>query len=431
MLINELKKIIVDQQEEIIQQFKKNTFIERDFDIDKIKKYLSAPNIVVISGVRRSGKSTLAILSLQKQKYAHINFDDNRLSQFTTDDFEKLLQAFYELYGEDLEYFIFDEIQNIDGWELFITRLRRSKKIIITGSNANLLSGQLATHLTGRYINITLYPFSFQEFLRYQGVELSKKNIYSTTRIAEINKQFEKYIKLGGFPEVYKISGDIIEGIYQNILYKDILVRYNIRHRDVFGKMTAYLISNFSERFSYRKLTGIFKIKDEHTTKDYVSYLQESFLISILEKCSFKLKVQELSSKKVYPVDTGLINEVAFQLMDNIGRLMEVIVYLELQRRKSYDKNKVEIFYWQNYQDQEVDFVIKKGAKIRQLIQVSHNLDNEMTKKREIRSLLKGSKELRCDELVIITRNDENEIVVDNKKIKVVPIWKWLLANSV
>ncbi len=431
MLINELKKIIVDQQEEIIQQFKKNTFIERDFDINKIKKYLSAPNIVVISGVRRSGKSTLAILSLQKQKYAHINFDDNRLSQFTTDDFEKLLQAFYELYGEDLEYFIFDEIQNIDGWELFITRLRRSKKIIITGSNANLLSGQLATHLTGRYINITLYPFSFQEFLRYQGVELSKKNIYSTTRIAEINKQFEKYIKLGGFPEVYKISADIIEGIYQNILYKDILVRYNIRHRDVFGKMTAYLISNFSERFSYRKLTGIFKIKDEHTTKNYVSYLQESFLISTLEKFSFKLKVQELSSKKVYPVDTGLINEVAFQLVDNIGRLMEVMVYLELQRRKSYDKNKIEIFYWQNHQDQEVDFVIKKGAKIRQLIQVSHNLDNETTKKREIRSLLKGSKELRCDELVIITRNDEDEIVVDNKKIKVVPIWKWLLANSV
>ena len=431
MLINELKKIIVDQQEEITQQFKKNTFIERDFDVDKIKKYLSTPNIVVISGVRRSGKSTLAILSLQKQKYAHINFDDNRLSQFTTDDFEKLLQAFYELYGENLEYFIFDEIQNIEGWELFITRLRRSKKIIITGSNANLLSGQLATHLTGRYINITLYPFSFQEFLRYQGVKLEKRDIYSTTKIAEINKQFEKYIKLGGFPEVYKVGSDILEGIYQNILYKDILVRYNIRHRDAFGKMAAYLISNFSERFSYRKLTGIFKIKDEHTTKDYVSYLQESFLVSTLKKFSFKLKVQELSSKKVYPVDTGLINEVAFQLMDNMGRLMETVVYLELQRRKSYNKNKTEIFYWQNYQDQEIDFVIKKGTKIRQLIQVSHNLDKEVTKKREIRSLLKGGEELRCDKLVIITRNDEDEIVVDNKKIKVIPIWKWLMDDFI
>ena len=159
--------------------------------------------------------------------------------------------------------------------------------------------------------------------------------------------------------------------------------------------------------------------------------MQESFLISTLEKFSFKLKVQELSSKKVYPVDTGLINEVAFQLMDNAGRLMEVVVCLELQRRKSYNKNKMEIFYWQNYQDQEVDFVIKKGAKIKQLIQVSHSLDNEMTKKREIRSLLKGGKELRCDELVIITRNDEGEIVVDNKKIKVIPIWKWLMDDSV
>jgi len=429
MQIEKLKKIIINQQNEIDQQFQKQEFIERDFDIRKIKKYLSAPNIVVISGVRRSGKSTLALLALQNKKYAHINFDDNQLSQFTVDDFEKLLQAFYELYEEDLEYFIFDEIQNIEGWELFITKLRRTKKIIITGSNANLLSGQLATHLTGRYINITLYPFSFSEFLRYKKFQLKENDIYLTTKIAQINNHLNQYLKTGGFPEVYKISPDIIQNIYENILTKDIFVRHNIRYPDIFKKMSNYLISNFSEIFSYSKLTDIFKIKDEHTTKKYVSYLEESFLIGILEKFSFKLKNQYLSKKKIYPIDTGIVNTIAFQFTENVGRIMENVVFLELQRKKFYQKSGIEIFYWQNYQNQEIDFVIKKGKKIEQLIQVSHSLDNIKTKEREIRSLLKGSEELKCNNLIIITKDDEDELKISKKKIKVIPLWKWLLEK--
>ncbi len=424
-----LKKIITDQAEEVKQQFAQENFIERDFDLQKIQKYLSAPNIVVISGVRRSGKSTLSLLSLKKEKYAYLNFDDNRLSQFKVIDFEKLLETFYSLYGNKLDYFIFDEIQNISGWELFITRLRRTKKIIITGSNANLLSGQLATHLTGRYIDVRLYPFSFREFLRYQNFNLKKNDIYSTSKIVKIKQYFKQYLEIGGFPESYKISPEIISNIYENILFKDILFKHNVRQQHIFKKMTDYLISNFAEIFSYRNLSNIFGIKDERTSKKYISYLEESFLIGILEKFSFKLKNQHIAGKKIYPIDTGIINSVAFQFSKNIGRLMENLVYLELQRQKSYFDKSLNIFYWQNSQGQEIDFVLKSGKKITQLIQVTHNLEKEKTAIREIQSLIAGSEELKCKNLLILTYETEKEIKEKNKNIKVIPLWKWLLND--
>jgi len=428
MEIKKIKKIIIDQKEEVAEFFKDEKIIEREVDLKRLKKYLNYPNILVISGVRRSGKSVLALQILEKEKYGYLNFDDERLAGFTAEDFNKVLEVFYELEG-DLDYFIFDEIQNIKNWELFANRLRRTKKIIITGSNANLLSGELATYLTGRYINFTLYPFSFQEFLKYQGKKFGKNDFYSTKKISQIKKLFNRYTDKGGFPETYKLGQAIISNIFEDIIIKDILLRYKIKNQSAFKEMANYLLANFGQEISYSKLSNIFKIKDVHTTKNYVSYLSSTYLIFILERFSFKLKQQAIAPKKVYGIDTGLMNHLAFQFSENSGRLIENIIFLEFLRRKSYSKNDLEIYYWQDYSHKEVDFIIKKGKKIIQLIQICLNLGKTQTKEREIKALEKAMREFGLKQGIIITEDEEDEIKIGNKKIKVIPAYQWLLEK--
>jgi predicted AAA+ superfamily ATPase len=428
MEIEELKKIIADQMEEASDLFKKEKIIEREVNIAQLQNFLKYPNILVISGVRRSGKSILAISLIKDKKHGHINFDDERLAGFKPEDFNKLLQSFYELFGNDLEYFVFDEIQNTSKWELFINRLRRSKKIIITGSNANLLSSELSTHLTGRYIDFNLLPFSFREFIKMKGESFEERDFYSTKRIAQIKIFLNEYVKFGGFPEVYKFGGRIVEKIYEDIINKDILLRYKIKKKVAFKELTKYLISNFAEETGYSRLKNIFLIKNIHTVKDYVSYLTSTYLIFMLEKFSFKLKQQFISPRKTYPIDTGIINFIAFQFSENIGKLIENIVFLDLLRRKKYWEGNLEIYFWQNYFKEEVDFVVKKNEKINQLIQVSFNISNPETKKREIKSLLKASEELKCNNLLIITWDNNEELKIKEKKITIIPLWKWLLC---
>ncbi len=427
MQINQLKKIIIDQKEELEEVIKKDNIIDRDIDLNKIQKYLAHPNIVVITGVRRCGKSTLSVSAMKNKKFGFLNFDDNALAGFTVDDFDKLLQAFYELFGNDLEYFIFDEIQNIQGWELFVAKLRRTKKIIITGSNAHLLSGELATHLTGRHISLTLFPFSFKEYLRFHKIKIKKNDLFSTAKIANINKHLDDYIRKGGFPEVYKFGTEMAMNIYDDILTKDILLRHNVKHKKALKELSNYLISLFGNEFTYSKLTKIFEIKNVHTVKNYVDYITDSFLLSSLNRFSYKLKQQHIAPKKAYSVDTGIITELAFQFSPNMGSVIENVVFLELMRQKYYKQEKKEIFYWQDAYHREVDFILKKGTKIIELIQVSYGLENYDTKIREIRSLLKGSEGLKCNNLTIITRNDEGEKKVNGKTIKIIPLYKFLL----
>ena len=429
MEINKIKQIIFDQKEEINYFFANNKIIRRDINIKKIESYLKHPNIVVISGVRRSGKSTLALMLLSDRKYAYLNFDDERLAGFGVDDFNTLLQAFYEIHGEDLDYFIFDEIQNILSWELFINRLRRTKKIIITGSNANLLSGELATHLTGRYIDIVLYPFSFREFLRYKAIGINK-NIFSTKEEALIRKKLEEYLRLGGFPEVYKLGQVVIRKLVNDIITKDIIIRHKIKNEKIFRELANYLISNFSEEITYRKLSKVFGIKEESTVKNYIFYLKEVFLLPVLEKFSFKLKEITRAQRKVYSIDTGLANYFSFQFSSNHGRLIENVVLLKLYQDIAKSNWPGEVYYFQDYKGREVDFVIKDKKKIIQLIQVSDNISKIKTKEREIKSLLTGSKELRCDNLLIITMDKDGEEMANGKKIKYVSLWRWLLYDS-
>ena len=427
MDINALKRIITDQKEELPVFLSQEKIIKRDIDANNLKKYLAHPNVLVISGPRRSGKSTLSTSIFDKGKFAYINFDDDELAGFKSGHFNLLLQAFYEIYNESIDCFVFDEIQNINGWELFISKLRKTKKIIITGSNAKLLSGELATHLTGRYIKFKLYPFSFREYLRYNGLEIEKKNLYSTKKISQIKKHLKKYIKIGGFPETYKFGEKIVKNIYSDIINKDILFRHQIKHKNTFKELSNYLISNFGQELSYRKLVNIFSIKNVHTIKNYIEYLTESYLINILHRFSFKLKQQYMAPKKSYAIDNGIINSIAFQFSENSGRLMENLVYTEFLRKISYEEYAENIFYWRDHANKEVDFVLRKGKKIIELIQVCQSLENIQTKEREIKSLTKASKELNCGNLTIITDNYENEEKIKGKKIKYIPLYKFLL----
>jgi len=349
------------------------------------------------------------------------------LADIKTEDLDKILQAFYELYGK-IERMILDEPQNVEKWELFVNRLRRTKSLIITGSNSKLLSGELATHLTGRYIDFNLFPFSFREFLDYKGFEIEKDTFYSVSEIAQIKRFLEEYIKIGGFPEVYILGREILSRIYADIIEKDILKRYKIKRKETFKRVARYLISNISSEFTIRKLSRIFEIKDVHTLKNWLGALEDSYLLFVLERYSPKLKQQEIAPKKIYCIDTAMADVISFKISENVGKLMENLVAIELLRRKSYWQNNWEIYYYKDHQQREIDFLIKEGPEIKNLIQVSFINTIEEMEEKEIDFFKKASSLLKCKNLSIITWDYEEELNINELKIKFIPLWKWLLT---
>jgi len=292
----DFKSIIKEQIEELQGIEKRENIIQRK-GIEKAKGALKYPNILAVLGVRRCGKSIFSYLLAKAHKMGYINFDDERLAGLKTEDLNKILESFYELY-QDIDYIILDEIQNVNNWELFVNRLRRTKKIILTGSNSNLLSGELATHLTGRYIDFRLFPFSFKEFLKIKNFGENKS--YTTKEKANLLKLLTEYLEIGGFPEAYKFGKNILFRIYEDILTKDIILRYGINKIEEIKKLTKYLITNSSEEFTYTKLKKIFNIKHASTISNWIYYLENSFLLFRLEKFSFKLKQQFIAPKKIY-----------------------------------------------------------------------------------------------------------------------------------
>jgi len=419
--IEGIKRIITDQRDEIDHLYKSRRLIERDLPEDKLVQSLEHPNILAVLGVRRCGKSIYSHMLLKGKEYGYINFDDERLYGIDTADLNLVLQAFYELYNTELEYFMLDEIQNVPGWELFANRLRRTKRVVLTGSNAKLLSGELATHLTGRYLDVTLYPFSFCEFLKLKEIE---QDIHSTRSIARIKNALQEYMDVGGFPEVYLFGKEIAARIYEDIIYKDIISRHDIRNKRSFSEIAKYLVSNFSGEFSYRKLSGATSIRNVHTVKDYVGYLESSYIVLVVERFSFKLKEQMMAPRKVYCIDTGMINTIVFRFSQDMGRLMENLVAVELHRRKSYYGGD-DVFYWKDHQQREVDFVLMGRGKVNELIQVSYASSEEGIKDREFKGLLRAAGELRCGNMKVITWDYEGDV----RDMKCIPLWKWLLAD--
>jgi len=380
---------------------------------------------IVILGVRRAGKSILSMQTFYGRKFAYINFDDERLIDLNTSDLNKILQAFYELYGSDVNNLIFDEIQNVRGWELFITRLRDTNKVIVTGSNSNLLGGELATHLTGRHIDVTLFPFSFKEFLRYKNV--GADGTFTTEEKARLMSLLKDYLKNGGFPEAVKSGKEIVTSIYNDIVNKDIIDRHKIKNREDLRKIARYLISNSANEFTFESLKGISGVNSLITLSNWVRYLEEAYLLFRLERFSFKLKQTFKAPKKIYCIDNSIIGNIGVKLSEDFSGLMENLVAIELFKRKSYGKIQQEIYYWKDHQQHEVDFLIKENFKVNQIIQVTYASSREFIKQIEVLNILLASKELHCNDLLVITWDYGAEEKVKGKKIKFIPLWKWLL----
>jgi predicted AAA+ superfamily ATPase len=427
---NSLKKALIDQKEEISLLPQRKKLIERDC-FKQYSSYMESGQVKVIIGVRRCGKSILSYQLLSGRQFAYINFDDEKLTNLKADELNDVLEVIYEIYG-NIKYILLDEIQNIEGWELFVNRLQRQGfNVIVTGSNANLLSKELSTHLTGRNIPLELFPFSFMEFLKTRGVEVKKVDALSTKERAELKFRLEEYLRIGGFPEVVKepINKKIyLQSLYSDIINKDIIIRHRIKFSKTLRDIANYLISNTSSMVGSNKISNIFKLKSAHTASNYLAFFEESMLFFTLSRFSFKSKERETAQRKIYAIDTGMIDAVGASFSPNTGRIYENVVFLELMRRKQ--RNRFELFYWQDVYKGEVDFIVKEGRKIEGAIQVCFDVGNYDTKKREIESLAKVAKELKCDNLKVITGDFESEENTEGFKIDFIPLWKWLLEEQ-
>jgi hypothetical protein len=390
-------------------------------------RHASLPHAVVVSGVRRSGKSTLlnqVISELYKKGVYFFNFEDERLVDFNVADFNHLYEVFLELYG-DRKVFFFDEIQNVPRWEVFVRRMQgKGCKFFITGSNASLLSREFGTKLTGRSVNVELFPFSFREFLSFKGFQLSKNGLSLTSERAAIKQHFSQYLKHGGMPEYLKYQDTtLLKRVYEDILYRDIVARYGIKQVKPLRELGLYLLSNIGTTFSYNNLQKILGLGSMNTVKSYSDFLENSYLIFLISRFSYSLKQQFVSLKKVYCIDNGLAEAVAFQFSKNKGKFLENLVFLEL--RRTYP----EIYYYKTTNNLEVDFLIKSGKNDLTLIQVADNLDNEKTRQREVNALIKAMDELKLKGGLILTEDTEEEIALKGRVIVVKPIYKWLLQE--
>lgn len=407
-------------QKREIEKKLKEKYIRRNVDTTKFSKDITK----VIIGPRRSGKSFFAIHVLEQLgRWGHVNFDDEKLVE--VEDYDEIVNAINSLYNNP-EYLLLDEIQNLRKWELFVNRLQRQGcNLVITGSNSKLLSKELATHLTGRHLQVNIFPFSFKEFLKFENKELTKK---------EMKEKLFSYLTYGGYPEPF-IKGldykDYLSTLFNSIVYKDIVKRFKIRSPQAIEDLAVYLISNTTSEFSYNTLSKVTKCKSVHTVEKYLSYLEEAFILFRLNKFSFKIREQIASSKKIYCIDNGFIYAKAFRSSPDFGKLYENVVAIELKKQEI--GGEIKVYYWKNIQQEEVDFVIKQGTRIKQLIQVCYNFADIKTRKREIRALLKASKELKCRNLIIITEDKEGEKEINwfgiKRKIRFIPLWEWLIKK--
>jgi predicted AAA+ superfamily ATPase len=314
----------------------------------------------------------------------------------------------------------------VNGWERFVSRILPTKKVIITGSNARLMSKEFSTFLTGRHINFELFPFSFREYLFLNNFS---PNIYLTKDIAKTKNLLVEYLKMGGFPLTYKVGRYFLSENYRDIVERDVVQRYNIRVRNALKDLAKYYISNCAQEVSFNKLKNILNLKSVHTVKNYSLYLSAAYLVFLLEKYSPKLKESIIAPKKVYCIDNGIVNTIGFKIAENLGNFMENLVAIELLRRRSYWFKEWEVYYWKDSQQNEVDFLIKEGLGVKQLIQVTYASGKDEVESREIKSLIKASDQLNCRDLQIITWDYEDELKLENRVIKFLPLWKWLIAK--
>jgi len=417
---------------------------ERMLDLTIPKKIRK---IITFTGVRRAGK-TYAMFQLikelsktiPKERIFYLNFEDERIEK-TKETLTKLIPTLLQLYGNGKkEYFLFlDEIQIMPEWSRWLRRVfdtYRNITFFVSGSSSKLSSKEIPTELRGRSLSFEIFPLSFKEFLRFKGIQLEKHFEYSERKMSEIKKAVREYIEYGGFPEVVLEDSilqkkKIVQEYFKTIISKDIAERHNIRKIYLLHDFLKLLLNttNFSINKTVKILHSQGKKVGKGTIINYLNYVQESYFCFFVPIFSYKIKEQLRYPQKVYFVDNSFITNISFRFSKDYGRLYENVVALQLKRIQA--KNPLlEIYYWKD-EAGEVDFVVKKGPKVEFLIQVCYDIDNYETRKREIRALLKASKELKCKNLFIITESEEGEKEQEwfgiKRKIKFVPLWKWLL----
>ncbi len=419
-----LESVLSDQAEELARK-KSKWFCQRKEE-DQID--LESPQAQVVIGVRRSGKSTLCynVLTRKKLKFAYVNFDDERLINLKSEDLNDILEVLYKIYG-DFQYLFLDEIQNIPEWYLFVNRLlRRQIHILITGSNAKLLSGELATHLTGRHHTISLYPFSFSEYCMWKQVDMHSM---STRAVAARRAAFDDYLKQGGFPELQAVKNDrdYINNLVENILKRDIEQRFKVVHVSSFEQMVQHLLNVAPTIIVDKSLQELFGFKSRHTAKNYVDYLKQAYLLVGLHKYSSKSR-QRVIGEKVYPIDVALMNKrVDSFAQENLGWRLETIVYLELLRR--YRSQGWDIYYYSD-RSGECDFVVCNGSEAVLAIQVAYDISSEKTRKREISGLLLAAQKTGCKNLLLLTDHQYDEVEKNGYKVAIRPVYDFALTED-
>jgi predicted AAA+ superfamily ATPase len=383
---------------------------------------LESPLAQIVIGVRRSGKSTLCHKFLKQNgvKYAYINFDDERLGVLKANELDQVLEAAYYVYG-GFNYLFLDEPQNVNGWHLFVNRLlRQGVFMFVTGSNAKLLSGELATHLTGRYNQVELFPLSFREYTELKGIRSDAK---LTHERAFRQKAFDEYLEKGGLPELLNLPlwKNYVDTLFRSIVERDIVQRFKIRNKQAMLDIGMYAVSNFGREFNFKKLEKQLGVTSDNTIKNYVAHLEQAFLLIGLNKFSFKTS-ERLRNRKYYLSDTAFASALGILTGHEAGWRFENIVFVELLRRKF--EGRYDIHYFKSHF--EIDFVLSAGFRVIELIQVCLDISSAKTMNREIRALLNGSKLMNCNKLTLITLGNSQNIETEGKAISIISVFDWL-----
>ena len=414
-----MKTIVLNQRKERDELLSRQYLTRRsNHDEDML---LNSHLIKLITGPRRVGKSTQALLMLRNKNFAYLNFDSQQLLDAW--DANLVMRMLDDVYP-DYDYLLLDEVQNLEGWDMWVSELYRiGKNLVITGSNAKMLSSEMATVLTGKYLQVEMLPFSLEEFFDWNKLELHN---LKPEQDAESKVLTDDYMRNGGYPEVVasrQLVRSYLDTLFDSIVWKDVAKRHNVRNITDLNNLAMYLVSNFCNPLSANELSEELGFSSVNTTKKFMDYLHEPYLFYYLSRYNNKLKLMKKAPRKVYVVDNGFVAAKAFSLSENLGRLLENQVFIELIRQ-GYDTEKT-MFYYRSRNDKEVDFVLRKENRVERLVQVCYDLSSPKTEKREVDSIVECAGELKCSNLTIVTKEDERTIEKDGYTIKVLPISKF------
>jgi predicted AAA+ superfamily ATPase len=416
--------------------------IPRKSYLDELLRFVKADKIVSIVGVRRSGKSTLMRQMAKAMIEAGTDRKNILIVNFEEPEFEGanvgLLQRIYEAYLEILRppgkpFLFLDEVQNVEGWERFVRALNERKEafIAISGSSSRLLSQELATVLTGRQIYFEIFPLSFREFLSFEGMEIGgmEEALLSSSKIRGL---FREYLEVGGFPEIVlnkdpAYRARTSRSYYEDIISRDVVQRFKIRKPEGLKALARFYLTNISSPISFNRISRFLNLPTE-TIRRFSYSLETANLIFFTKRFSWSVKEQENSPRKVYSVDVGISNAIGFRFRENLGKVAENLVAVEL-RRKMAQNPSIEVFYWKDIGQREVDFVVKEGLRVKQLIQVCWDPTDEATRKRELKGLARAMEEFKLREGLVLTEDFEGEEKINGRRVRFVPLWKWLIAG--